>query len=263
MASPLLFATLGALCSEYAGVLAVFMDGAITFSGFVCIAITGLTGNAPTGFVAAAGITILLLFLIAQFTERTRANPFITGLSVNLFAAGITSWLSASIYKTRGVITLASLGVSTGFTGKLAFPAAVLTALILAVVLHFTGFGLNLRISGSSGEVLTARGISPARYRTISWCIAAFLAACAGSVLALRLGAFVPNLSAGRGWTALAAVYLGYRNPLLCVLAVFVFSAAEYITNIMQGTGHLPGTLILGLPYALALLVFILIPRKK
>jgi len=263
MAAPLLFATIGALATEYAGVLAVFMDGAITFAGFVCIAVTGATGNPLLGFAAAVLCTVALLYSVAKITEYTRANPFLTGLSVNLLVAGITSWMSASWYGTRGVVALSTLGISVSFDREFAFPAAFIAAFLFAAFIRFTRAGLNLRITGSSAAVLTARGASPARYRTASWCIAAFCAACAGSILTLDLGAYVPNVSAGRGWTALAAVYLGYKNPLLAVGAVLLFSAAEYSTNVIQGLGNIPSTMILGLPYALSLLVFVLIPQKK
>ncbi len=263
LASPLLFATLGALCSEYAGVLAVFMDGAITFAGFVCIAVTGATGSPVAGFAAAAVCTVALLFAVARFTEYTKANPFLTGLAVNLLVSGLTSWLSQSWYGTRGVVALSAFHVHVDFPRHLAFPAALVFAVFLALFLRYTKQGINLKITGSSSAVLTARGVSPSRYRTAAWCIAAFFAACAGSALVLDLGAFVPNVSAGRGWTALAAVYLGYKNPLVCIGAVLLFASTEYITTVLQGFGNLPSTMILGLPYALALLVFILIPRKK
>ena len=260
ISAPLLFATLGALCTEYAGVLAVFMDGAITLSGFVCIAVTGATGSPLAGFFAACLASVALLFAVARFTARTRANPFLTGLAVNLLASGITSWCSSAWYDTRGVIALAS---PVSFPRNLAFPFAFLAAALLAAALRSTRAGLNLRITGSDPDVLTARGVDPARYRVASWCAAAFFAACAGSVLTLGLGAFVPNVSSGRGWTALAAVYLGYRNPLLCVASCVAFAGAEYLTTVIQGLGRLPSTVILGLPYALALLVFILVPGKK
>lgn len=275
MAAPLLFATLGALCTEYAGVLAVFMDGAISFAGFVCVAAAGATGSAFAGFAAACIATMALLAGVALFTERTKANPFLTGLSVNLFAAGITSWCSASWFGTRGVIPLSSLNgafsaLSEGLQESgaaslrdLSFPLALGAAVLLHAFLKTTGAGLALSVTGSSPDVLAARGVSPARYRTASWYAAAFFAACAGSVLTLGLGAWVPNVSAGRGWTALAAVYLGHRNPLLCVLAVLVFAGAEYLTTVLQGFGRLPATLILGLPYALALVVFVFVPRGR
>ncbi len=263
MAAPLLFATLGALLSEHAGVLAVFMEGAISLSAFLCIAFTIATGNAASGFILSAAFTTTLLAVIAVYTEKTASNPFLSGLAVNLLSAGVTSLCSVVFFSTRGVIPLpADLGAY-----RFPLTAATLTAFAsapaLAFVLHYTRFGLHLRITGSDSEVLRARGVSPGVYRIASWCAAAFFAACAGSFLALRLGAFVPNMSAGRGWTALAAVYLGYKKPLLCAGAVILFAGAEYLAHILQGTGTIPGSLILGLPYALSLIVFILSGKRR
>jgi simple sugar transport system permease protein len=273
MTGPLLFATLGALVSEHAGVLAVFLDGAITLSGFICIAVTALTGSAVAGALAAAAGTVLLLALVAIFNEKTGANPFITGLAVNLLAAGLTSWLSVLLFGTRGVVALPfrvalpgalSPGAAQNIPAT-AFATALpfLAALTVALVLRHTTFGLNLRASGPSPDVLSARGVNPARYRIGSWCIAAFFASCAGTELALGIGAWVPNLSAGRGWTALAACYLGYRNPLACIGACLLFSGAEWWATSIQGSSGIPSTVILGFPYLLALLAFVLIPRKK
>ena len=104
MSVPLLFATLGALISERAGVLAVFMDGAITLSGFIAIAVTIATGNPLSGFITSAILTTGLLMVLAWFTEHTRANPVLVGLSVNFLASGITSWLSSHLFGTRGVM---------------------------------------------------------------------------------------------------------------------------------------------------------------
>lgn len=265
MSAPLLYATLGALVTEHAGVLAVFMDGAISFSAFVCVAVTYATGNSVLGFLAAAAATVLLLALIARFNETTGANPFITGLAVNLLSAGLTSWLSVVIFRTRGVVALPPAFSPSAATGANAVFAALpfIAAIVLALVLRFTSFGLALRASGSDPDFLAARGLKSGRYRVASWCIAACMAAAAGSSIALDLGAWVPNISAGRGWTALAACYLGSRNPIACVGACLLFSLAEYLSNSIQGTGTVPATLILGLPYILALASFIAIPARK
>lgn len=107
MAAPLLFATLGALTTEYAGVLAVFMDGAINLSAFLCIAVTAATGSPLLGFAAASVGTVLFVLAAAFFTEATGANPFLSGLSLNLFATGLTSFFSVSLFGTRGVVPLA------------------------------------------------------------------------------------------------------------------------------------------------------------
>ena len=262
IAAPLLFATLGALSTEYAGVLAVFMDGAINLSAFLCIAVTAATGSPLAGFAAATVGTVLFVLIAAIFTEITGANPFLSGLSLNLFAMGITSLFSVVLFGTRGVVPLSD-SFFLAFIRPSSFFIAAFSAILFYIGLKTTRVGLNLRITGSSAQVLIAKGIQPAKYRIFSWGIAAFFAACAGSTLSLSLGAWVPNISAGRGWTALAAVYLGYRNPLGCIAAVLVFAGAGYMANILQGTGLIPASLLLGLPHALALLVFIFSPVKK
>jgi len=131
MSVPLLFATLGALISERAGVLAVFMDGAITLSGFIAIAVTMATGNPLSGFITSAILTTGLLMVLAWFTEHTRANPFLVGLSVNFLASGITSWLSSHLFGTRGVIALADSGVHWRIPGILSVAAALFVTIIV------------------------------------------------------------------------------------------------------------------------------------
>lgn len=265
MAAPLLFATLGALCSEYAGALAVFMDGAITLSGFVFVAVTASTGSPVVGFAAASFVVTGLLWVVAVFTERTGANPFLTGLGVNLFATGFTSWLSSAAFGTQGTVSLTGKAAEAAlsFPRIAGFPIAACAAVALALFIRYAKPGVALRVSGESPDFLAARGFSPRRFFVASWCAAAFFASCAGCLLAAGLGAWVPSLSAGRGWTALAAVYLGFRDPIGAIAAVLLFSGADYITTVMQGTGKIPGTVILGFPYALSLIVFILIPRSR
>jgi len=262
-AAPLAFAGLGALATEHAGVLAVFMDGAITLAGLLCVLVACWTGQPALGFLAAAVALPFLLALVAIFTERFRANPFITGLAANLAFGALSATLSLAAFGTKGVVSLSERGVDVSFPRNLFFPAALAAAFGLAFVLKRTPFGLRLRASGPDPDALRARGLDPARYRVASWAIAGFAAACSGAILAFGLGAFVPNMSAGRGWTALAAVYLGYRRPLPILAASVLFAACDYATTVLQGVGAVPSTVILGLPYALALIVFLAIPNHS
>ncbi len=275
IAAPLLFAATGALATEYAGVLAVFLDGAITLSAFLCIVFTVATGNATAGFVLAALCTTALVYLFARFSEATRANPFLVGLAFNLAAAGGTSILSAAWFGTASVIALNREGTApsaglaadllpegVGFTQLLPFLAALCLTIGFYMFTRYTRVGLNLRISGSDVELLEARGVKAAPYRALSWAFAGLMASCAGASLALGLGAYVPFISAGRGWTALAIVYLGMRHPLGLIPAVAVFAGAEYAANYLQGSAFLPESLLLALPYTLALAVFLLVNRR-
>lgn len=261
-AAPLLLASTGALVSEHAGVLAVFMDGAITIAAFICVDLTFLTGSPVVGIIASVCITMLLLFLASLFTEKTQANPFIVALAINLLSQGLTSYFAMQLFGTRGTYAVAQLK-NLSLSRNIFFPFSFLGVMGVALFLKYSLPGIRIRGAGSSPAALTARAYSPATYRSLSWLIAAFFASCAGCMLSIDLGAWVPNVSAGRGWTALAAVYLGYKNPYLCTLAVLLFAGAEYATNILQGLGKVSATLILGLPYALAFLVFVFTKTKK
>ena len=145
------------------------------------------------------------------------------------------------------------------------FFAGLILAIVIFVLLKYSSKGISLKYSGEAPDVLIAHGINPNNYKIFSWTIAGFFAACAGSTLVFRLAAYTPNISAGRGWTALAAIFLGNKNPLLCTLAVLLFSAAEYAVNIMQGAVKIPSGILLAVPYIVALIFFIAAPsvRKK
>lgn len=260
--TPLLFATLGALVSERAGVLAVCMDGAINIAGFLAIAFTIYTGDPVMGFIIACAITMATLALLALFSEKTGANPFLVGLSVNLFSAGLTSWLSSSLFGTRGVIALSEFSRQIILPHHVSIWGAWICVGIVYFFFYYTPQGMRLRVSASAAEALRARGFSLQVYRIIAWTVASFFASCAGGVIAFSLGAYVPNLSAGKGWTALAVVFLGRRSILPSIAAVFLFTLAEYLTNTLQGGLGLPSTVILGLPYAIAFIVLVLSSPK-
>lgn len=272
---PLLFASTGALISEYTGVMAIFTDGIINLSSFLAFACSVRTGSAAAGCILAALISALFIILAALFTEKTKANPFITGIGVNLLTGGLISLCSASWFGTKGVLSQATIpdtagwppfafsGASVQFAGTpaLLISAAVIATLFLA--LNNSRWGLRTRVTGSSAAVLSARGVNPAFYRICAWGIAGVCSAWAGILCTLRLSSFVPNVSAGRGWIALAAVFLGRRTMAGTILAAITFTAAEYAVNsISAGGSVISPTMLLAIPYLAALLLFTIIPQK-
>ncbi len=86
-AAPSLLAAMGALVSEYAGVMAVFLEGVINLGAFFCFALTAVTGSAAAGAAGSLSVCTLIIFLVSVFTEKTKANPFLTGLAVNLLSS--------------------------------------------------------------------------------------------------------------------------------------------------------------------------------
>ncbi|AEE16016.1 ABC transporter permease subunit [Treponema brennaborense] len=256
--APLLLAACGALISEYAGVMAVFADGCINIGAFLCFAVTARTGSLAAGIGCSAVACTGLAYGVSVLTLKLRANPFLTGLALNVFASSCISVLSAVLFGTRGVLVSPAFSFTGGGARVVSAIAAYGLCAAAAVVLRTTKAGLHLRVTGSAPNVLTARGVSPDRWKTASWCAAAAFAAAAGCVLALRLSSFVPNISAGRGWTALAAVFLGGKKLSGTLIAVLVFAGAEYAANNIQNVAafaNVPSSVLLALPYAAALVM--------
>ena len=113
--------------------------------------------------------------------------------------------------------------------------------------------------------MLEAQGIRPARYRSLAWILAAADGAFCGCVLAIRLSSFVPGVSSGRGWTALAAVFLARKKTNALIPAVFVFALAEWLSSNIQNYSifsGVPSSVLLALPYLLSLALIALLPGK-
>jgi simple sugar transport system permease protein len=156
-------------------------------------------------------------------------------------------------FGTRGVLRNAGLVIP----GRLPFTISAWAFTILAAIfIYRTRPGLRLRASGLSPEAAAERGIRPERYRELAWAAAALLAALAGAALTFRVGVYAPGGIAGRGWIALAAVYLGFRRVGGVALAALIFTLVERLGYGIQRFGALPPTALLGLPSALALVFY-------
>lgn len=255
-ACPLLLCSIGALFSEYAGVLALFMDGLISFSAFLTYALTIATHSSFVGMCGSTVICVALVILFGLIIEKCKGQVFIAAIAMNLLFSAMVSFLSSTIFGTRGVLTSPDFvfGLQTVYVTTI-----VITVLLLAggiCFLIFNRYGIYIRITGLYPDVLLAKGGNPALCRLCSWGIAAFYAAVAGGFLTFRLSSFVPNISSGRGWMALAAVFLGKKNPIKIVTCVIVFCLADiFAANIQNFLAVVPSSLILSFPYIVALLL--------
>ena len=271
-AAPLIMAGLGALLSDLSGALGIFIEGFMIFGAFFSWIFAGWTGSVFWGTFISALLAAFIGWALARFVRLSGANPFIAGLAFNLAASGVTLSLSAHWFGTKGVLrnpavripgpitiplidTIPFLGKFLSGQNPFAY-IALACAIITAIGIKRTVPGFRLRASGLSPEAAAERGIRPDLYREGAWALAAFLAALAGAALTFRVGAYAPGGIAGRGWIALAAVYLGFRKVWGVVLAAIIFSFAERLGYGAQGLGSLPPTALLGLPSALALILY-------
>ena len=253
---PLLLAASGALFSEYAGCLALFLDSAITLSGFLTYTFTVLTGSVFAGICISCITTSLLTLVFAWIVEKTNAERFIAAIALNLFYGALVTLLSSLIFKTRGVLTSPLFAFKTFSVQIFSICITVLVVISAILFLTKTQKGIYFRITGSNADLLLVRGVNPALYRILSWGITAAAAGIAGSIMTLRISSFVPNLASGKGWLALAAIFMGRKKLWKIVIFVIIFCIVEYAALLLQNyIPQMPSSVILALPYLVSLLI--------
>lgn len=271
---PLLLVSIAALISEFAGVMAVFLEGIINLGAFFTFALTLVFKNPIIATGISIIICILIMLITATFTEKTKANPFLVGLSINLFSQGIISLMSSVFYKTRGVLPFSTyIDSSTNtaaeffhfleFAEKYSTYFGIFVVLFIVTAMQGTKWGMRVRITGEEPEVITRYGSNPAKYRILSWLIPSAMAAVVGSIKVFKLASFVPNISSGIGWIGIAAVFLGRKRLSGVTLAAIVFSMANVLSIFLQDSAfNIPPTILLSLPYIISIILLTIIPSS-
>jgi general nucleoside transport system permease protein len=273
--TPFLLAGIGGLFTELSGMLNIALEGLILTGAFFSVIFAAATGNLFLGILIGSLFAMLLAAIFGVITIYLRANVFITGLATNLFAAGFTIVLANQIFGTKGVIQFPKIPPMPVLAvpaflqhipvlGDLFFGHTILVyltwliVLIAAVVIYRTPYGMHLRGTGINEQTIVSLGLSPRRYQLSSILISGFTCGLAGAMLTIRLAAFVPNISSGRGWIALVAIYLGNRSPVGIAIASFIFGLAESFSNYAQGAIKIPVDFILAFPYVVTVVAMIL-----
>ncbi|HZO38920.1 MAG TPA: ABC transporter permease [Methylomirabilota bacterium] len=272
IATPLLFAALGGILSERAGVFAVGLEGMMLTGAFAAVIGTHALGHAGLGLLASVGGGALLAAVVAVATVRCGADQMVTGLGVNILALGLTSFLLRGLFgrgeaPTIRVTPLSSVSVPVlgdlPGVGPLLFqqPALTYVGLVLVVlmfvVLQRTGAGLTLRAVGENPAAVFASGADPIRVRFLAVIGAGALAGVGGAVLSLQqVGTFTDGMTNGRGYLALAAIIVGRWSPGGALVGCLLFGAADALQLRIQGL-RLPFSsyVIQMLPYIVSLAV--------
>lgn len=271
LSTPLLFAALGGVLSERVGIVNIALEGMLLAGAFAAMAAASATGNPWLGVLAGATIGLVLGLLHTFLVLRLRVDAIISGVGLNLLAAGVTTFLLRSLYSggvgvqvhgppvwfpaLRSVPLLGiALGASTPFV-----PLALLAVALLWFLTYHTKAGLQLRAIGEAPQAARAAGVSVDRTRALWLAVGGALTGVGGAYLSLEAaGRFTENLSAGRGYLALAAVIFGRWHPIGAAAAVLCFGLGEAAEIKLQGTqlfgGPIPSELLSALPYVLGLL---------
>ena len=257
IAIPYVLATLGGCLGERSGVVDLALEAKLLFGAFAAAAVAHATGSVLIGAAAGAAAGMMVAAVQAALVLTLRAPAVVVGVALNLIALGGTRFLLQMLY---GEGTSSPSVPPTGDVwwqqpvGWVALAAALVTPWWLAR----TRGGLHVRAAGQRPVALTAAGVSVVRTRWRALLVGGALAGAGGAQLSLSVGLFAAEMSAGRGYLALAAVVLAGWRPGRAVFVALAIAVAEALTFQLQlhGTG-VPRELAQLLPYLLTLVVLV------
>ncbi len=271
MATPILLAALGELIVEESGIINIGIEGAMLTAAFFALAGVYFTGSLVAGLVCAITAAITINSMLGVLVINLAVNQVVAGTALDIFAAGITGVFYRRFFGITGKafivmplhpLTLGPLA-RIPFLGPILFEQnplvyfAFIMVPILAWMIHRTRYGLRLRAAGERPEAADALGLGVYALRWQALIASGILTGLAGAFLTVAYAnTFVENISAGRGFVALAVVILGRWNPWGLAAASVLFGAAMALQFGLQALGTaIPYQFFLALPYALTLVV--------
>ncbi len=248
--TPLLLAVEGELLAERSGIINLGLEGMMLAGAMTASIAAQSTGSALAGFAGGILGAALVAAIFGVFVIHRKADQIVTGTAINLFALGATGF----VYRELQVFSAPVPRITFDAIVPLAW---IVIPIALAVLLWNTTFGLRLRACGEYPKAVRAGGGRPERYRWSAILIEALLAGIAGAYLSLGLSSgFAENMTAGRGYIALAIVIFGRWKYKGALLGTAVFGLAAAVQYALQASGKgLPFHLLLAMPYVVTLLI--------
>jgi simple sugar transport system permease protein len=260
IAIPYLFAATGGVISERSGLIALGLEGYM-LAGAFCAAITSYyTGSPWLGLAGAMAGGVLMALLYAYTAIRFRADQVVVGIAINLLASGATRFfLRLAFHSSANSPRIPAFGgeqLGTGVAALAGNPLiwlGVLAVVGMAWLLYRTPFGLRVRAVGEHPAAAVSVGINVGRIRYLAAAISGLLAAMGGAYLAFDQHQFGAEMTAGRGFIAVAAVIFGRWDPVRAAFACLLFAAAETLQIQLQGAQLIPSQFIEIIPYVLTI----------
>lgn len=275
---PLAFAALGGLFSERSGVLNIGLEGMLLSGAFASAAGAFFTGNVWLGMLLAIIVGGLVGLLHAYLCITWRVDQLVSGLAINLTAAGLTSFWSRVLFNSGQAQQLPGIQIigipglqNIPIIGNFLFnqdPLIYLLFLLIPLstyVLFRTSLGLSLRAVGEYPRAADTAGVSVTKVRYVAVTLSGCLAGLGGAYLTLvHVRFFVEEMSAGKGFIALAALIFGRWHPVSTALACLLFGATEALQLRIQAFNlNIPYQFLVMLPYVIALLALVGLAGKS
>lgn len=273
ISTPLILPALGGLITDLSGAVNIALEGIMLVGAFTGVIVSAYTESWVLGVLAGITAGILISAILAFFHLYLKTDVILAGIAINIMASGGTIFLLYIMTGDKGsTSTLASkmvpnihlplikdipfLGQVVSGQNIFVWLAFILTALT-AVLLYRTRLGVHIRAVGENPTAAESVGIDVQRTRLIAILLSGFLASLGGLDLSMAyLALFSRDMTAGRGFIALAAVYLGGRKPWGTLIAAVVFGLADALSN-QFGSLNIPSQLVSMIPYAVTIIALV------
>ena len=278
MATPIIFATLGEIISERAGVLNLGIEGIMLMGAMTGFLVSLLTGSLWVGVLAAALVGMALALLMAFLSVYLGLSQHVSGLGITLFSTGLAMFVyrlqvgsptvppTVEPFKQLTVPVLSSLPViGPGLFRQYALTyVAWLLVPVISILLYKTRIGLKIRTVGESPVVADTVGVNVHLTRTLCLVAGGALMGIGGSFLTLaHQNMFLMDVIGGRGWVAIAMVIFGNWDPVKGALGALIFGFLDGLQLRLQGLGFkVPFHIFLMIPYLLTIMALIGVSRK-
>lgn len=275
MVTPILFTSIGLMVVERGGIVDLSTEGVMLMGALAGFTATFFTGSLWLGVLAGALAGGLISLLTSFLVVILKMNQSVSGIAINMLASGLSFYLFRLIYGGDGetvptVSTFDPIKIPVlseiPIIGNVLFSQYSLTYLsFIAVVLvwvflYKTKFGLIIRCTGDNPHTVDTKGINVNLVHTMLLAFGGMMYGIGGAFLPLvATGLFVPGISAGRGWIAIALVIFGNFKPFPVMLGALLFGFLDALQLQIQGIGiDFPYQLLVALPYVLTIIVLVL-----
>lgn len=277
-ATPLVLAALGGLLTEHAGILNIGMEGMILLGSFFGIVGSYFFSSSLMGVLLAVVAGIIIGIIYGFFVVELGSDEFIIGIAINIFASGLTVFLLRSIFGVKGAFSSPDIVPLP----KLSFPGldnipilnvifnnhsifvyiSWILVVLIYIYLYKTPKGIWLRASGEYPEALETVGVSSKKMKYTSSIACGVLCSFAGAHLSLGyLTLFTENMSADRGFIAVAAIIFGGANPIKTFAAAMMFGFFDALGIRMQVMG-VPSQFTQMIPYVVTIIALVIVTKN-
>lgn len=278
-ATPILLCVLGGIFAYKANVLNIALEGLMLAGAFVSMLLAYYTQNIALSVAGAIVVCLLLGLIFSVMSVTCRGNVIVVGLAVNMLVPAVAdfvlrlmqssninlTWMNVNDFKINIPVIQDIPLIGSVISGHppITYLAFIMIA-VMAILMYRTKFGVYVRVVGENEDAASSLGLNGNRYKYIAILIGAFCCALAGVNLSMeRLAVFTNDMTAGRGFIAIAAIYCGRGAPGVSAVYAIVFGVASALATQLTVSAGSAAALLDVIPYVIMAVVLTVVSAAK